>query len=61
MIDVSQLIDIGLILACLYLVWENYKNNEVIEEMCESRIEIAEKHNALARMCAELEKDVHDD
>jgi hypothetical protein len=43
------------------LVWENYKNNEVIEEMCESLIEIAEKHNALARMCEELEKDVHDD
>lgn len=61
MINLTHLIDIGLILACLFLLWENYRNNEVIEEMCESLIEIAEKHNALARMCEELEKDVHDD
>lgn len=61
MIDLDHLISVGFIIVALYLLWENYKNNEVIEEMCSSLIEIADKHNALAKMCEEMNEQWEED
>ena len=57
MIEISQLIDIGLLVTCLYLIWENYKTSQVIDDVCDMINDIADKHNSLAKMCEDHNHD----
>ena len=61
MIEISQLIDIGFILIALFLLWEAHKVSRILDEIAMSFVELAEKHNNLAKMTQDFSDAVIDD
>ena len=61
MIEISQLIDIGFILIALFLLREAHKVSQILDEIAMSFVELAEKHNNLAKMMQDFSDAVIDD
>ena len=61
MIEISQLIDIGFIVIALFLLWEAHKTFTILDEIALSFVELAEKHNNLAKMMDDFSNAVLED